>query len=91
MANVVIVDGRGELDLDRNDTSIVALDDEVDLVLPRRCPEMPHARLGSLCIHANVERDERLEESAEQGSISRDRRKRRLDRRIEKSMHPYAE
>lgn len=65
MADVVIADGVGELDLDGEDDLIAAFDDQVDLVLAAMGPQMPDARFSRLGVDADVEGHQRLEELTE--------------------------
>ena len=69
---VVILDGSGELHLDGEHSSVVTLDDEVYLSVTAMQAEMADPSFVGLGVHAHRERDERLEEGAEEGPIPRD-------------------
>src|SRR3989442_9607 len=73
MSEVVIGDVPSQLDFDREDAPVSTFDDQVDFVLTRGRSEMLRARLGCLRVNADVERNERLEEGAEERPVSMDR------------------
>lgn len=72
MADRVVSDGRGELRLDRDDSTVVAFDDQIDSVLPGEATEMSDTRFGCMRIDAHVECDEGLGERAGKRSVGRD-------------------
>jgi hypothetical protein len=73
VAHVVVGDGGGDLDLDGDDPAVVALDDEVDLVVAVAGSEVVDARLGSLGVGAHAERNERLEEAPREIAVAQGR------------------
>lgn len=74
VSNVVVADGVDQLHVDRKHTVIAVLDDQVDLVLAAMCAEMADARLRSLGVRPDIQRDQRLEQLTKQRPVPRGER-----------------
>ena len=71
VSDVVVIDDRRELDLDRQNPLIDTPDDQVNLVISREVAEVRHRRFSSLRVDTYVERHQCLEQSPEEGGVSR--------------------
>ena len=72
--HVGLIDRGRQLDLDSDDASVRADDDEVHLVVTAVGANVTHFCFGVLRVHPQVERHQTLEESAEEGAVPRHNR-----------------
>jgi len=77
VSHVSILDGHAELHLDRDDPMVGPLDDQVDLALATLRAQVPHPRLRRLSLYSHPERDQRLEQLAQQRAVPGQRRSQR--------------
>ena len=74
LVGFAVGDLRAELDLDGEEASVIPANDQIDLVLTPGGPQVRDGCARSLGVDANTERDERLEERAEERPVARDGR-----------------
>lgn len=89
VANVAVDDCPLEFDLEREHAPVVAFHDQIDLVLAAMGPQVPDGRLGCLGVRPHTERDERLEQLAEECSVPWRRRTSRTA--LQQGVHSDAE
>lgn len=72
VSDVVVLNRPRELHLDRQHSIITSVDDEVDFVAPRLCPQVVNSRLRGLREDPDAQSHQRFEQCPQQGPVTWD-------------------